>query len=73
MVTKEKLRRFDVYYPSVHVRKWIGSSNILVNAITIGERFGCRAFDCLCCKYEIYDNKIKTSDIQAMIKNVVES
>lgn len=69
MKTQEKQRRFDVYYPSVHGRKWIGASNNLMNAMAIGEKDGCRELGCPCGKYEIYDNKLKTNDIKEIIKN----
>lgn len=68
MKTQEKQRRFDVYYPSVHGRRWIGASNNLMNAMAIGEKGGCREYDCPCGRYEIYDNKLKTNDIKEMIK-----
>ena len=53
MKTKEKQRRFDVFYPTVHGRKWIGASNILPNAMAIGEREGCRELGCpaVCMRY----------------------
>ena len=73
MKTKEKQRRFDVFYPTVHGRKWIGASNILPNAMAIGEREGCRELGCLCGMYEIYDNKLKTDNVTVMVKNVMKS
>ncbi|MDE6149002.1 MAG: hypothetical protein K2F81_02770 [Ruminococcus sp.] len=56
----------------MHGKKWIEASNDLVSAMTIGEKLGCRELGCSCGKYEIYDNKLKTSDIQVMIKNVIK-
>ena len=73
MKTKEKQRRFDVFYPTVHGRKWIGTSNKLTNAMAIGERDGCRELSCPCGMYEIYDNKLKTDNVTDMAKDVMKS
>ena len=73
MKTKEKQRRFDVFYPTVHGRKWIGASNKLANAIAIGEREGCRELGGPCGMYEIYDNKLKTGNVTVMAKDVMKS
>ena len=72
MITK-KQRRFDVFYPTVHGRKWIGASNKLTNAMAIGEREGCRELGCPCGMYEIYDNKLKTDNVTDMAKDVMKS
>lgn len=71
MITK-KQRRFDVYLPSVHGRKWIGSSNNLMRAMNIGSTDGCKELGCPCCTYEIYDNRLKTDDISYIIKEVMK-
>ena len=71
MIVMEDKRRFDVYKPSVHGRKWIGASNKLNRAMAIGERLGCRERGCPCGKYEIHDNKLKTDDVFIMIKSIM--
>lgn len=68
----KKQRRYDIYKPSVHGRTWIGSSNNLIKAIAIGEKFGCRVLDCPCCNYEIYDNRLKTDDVTLMIHKMIK-
>lgn len=71
VIIVENQKRFEVFRPSVHGKKKIGSTNNLIRAITIGDMYGCREPGCPCCKYEIYDNKLHTSDIEVMIKNVL--
>ena len=65
-------RRFDVYYTLVHGRKWIGASNNIVRAMAIGRKLGCYDPECLCQKYVLYDNKLKTDRISEMLNNWVE-
>lgn len=72
MIYLEKRRRYDVYRPSVHGRKWIGASNILERAMSIGQEYGCTELGCPCGMYEIYDNKLKTNNITYMIKDVMK-
>ena len=64
----KKLKRYNEYSPGVHGRKLIGSSNDLMEAIMQGERKGCQILGCPCGKYEIYDNKLRTNNIQKIIK-----
>ena len=68
MIIMTKLKRYNVYSPRVHGRKWIGSSNDLMRAIMQGEKKGCQTLGCPCGKYEIYDNKLRTNNIQKIIK-----
>lgn len=72
LIYLEKRRRYDVYRPSVHGRKWIGASNILERAMSIGQEYGCKELGCPCGMYEIYDNKLKTNNITYMIKGVIK-
>ena len=55
----------------MHGRKWVGASNNLNRAIAIGERKGCRIYGCPCGKYSIYDNKLKTDNVQKMIMDMM--
>ena len=57
----------------VHGRKFIGSSDDLMEAIMQGERKGCQTLGCPCGKYEIYDNKLKTDNVTVMVKDVMKS
>ena len=68
MIIMTKLKRYDVYSPRVHGRKWIGSSDDLIRAMMLGDNKGCRTLGCPCGKYEIYDNKLRTGNIRKIIK-----
>ena len=62
--------RFIVYHS--HYTKVIGRTDKIEVALHIGEQYGCRDFDCLCCHYYVYDRKLKTNDITKIVKGLIK-